>query len=62
MSECLTREEVEQALGSSKRNQPWEVMDKQQRWSAAMCWWTFGTTSSIGAGGMGGFFLRGGKV
>ena len=28
MCECLTREEVEQALGSLKRNQPpWEVTD-----------------------------------
>ena len=33
-----------------------EVADYQQRWPPAMCWWTFGTASSIGAGGMKGSF------
>ena len=53
------RREAEQALGSLKKK---SALGSDGLTAAAMCWCTFGAASSIGAGGMGGFLLSGGKV
>ena len=60
MSECLTKEEVEQAQGSLKKIALGS--DGLTSESAAICRWTFGAASPIGAGGMGRFLLSEEKV
>ena len=63
MSECLTREEVEQALGSLKKKSA-PGMDgltaEMVCCNVLVDFWC--SLFSIGAGGMGGFLLSGGKV
>ena len=64
MSECLRRE-VEQALSSQKEEKMKSAPGSDGLTADMVCCnvlVNFGAASSIGAGGMGGFLLSGGKV
>ena len=62
MSECLTREEVEQALDSLKKKSALGSDGLTAEMVCCNVLVDFGAASSIGAGGMGGFLLSGRKV